>query len=228
MKTKFTVNIDKFQVLSEIEGSWTHEDYRKLLNNMDFDDVAKLGDDDIHEMCLMSLQDLEPQKAVETILQYKLGDDLNQGQIQQAAHDMQNEKIWEEYSDIGLHEKMFYAATLAKDAFPGSFPKPDAVQIDLTVIAENDDAKSCLSEASNEPFLARLLHDGMGDGSILHRLFEESLAGQSFPEASNIIWIMEEEKVDENTSKFKITSSGCWLGALSEATTYVSHAYADE
>jgi hypothetical protein len=48
----------------------------------------------------MAITDFEPNEAAAIVLDYKLSDSLNEGQIQQISNDMLIDKISEEYPEI--------------------------------------------------------------------------------------------------------------------------------
>lgn len=228
MNNQFHVRVLGFSILQEIEGARTADDYATLLHAMEFDSTAGMNEDELREMCLMSLQDLKPVAAAAIVLKHDLGDQLNDGQIRNIAGEMLDEKFWEHYADMSFHERMFHVGALLYAAFPQSFPEPDAVQVALEVTAANDAANETLNQALSESLLVRLLADGMSDGSVLHRLFDQQLQGKSFPEAEAIVWIVQTERVSPRALKINVISSGYWLDSLRETQSYDSTAYADE
>ena len=177
MQTEFRVTVRSFSNLLETEGARTTEHYAALLDAMDYGDRSGLNDDELREMCIMSLQDLEPTEAAYVVLKHDMGDVLRDGQARNLASEMLDEKLWEEYADSSLHERMFNAGSLLYEAFPRSFPKPDAVQVELEVVAANQAARELLVPSPNESFLVRLLADGMEGNAVLHRLYGKELKG---------------------------------------------------
>lgn len=228
MNTLFQVSLTDFSNLLEIEGARTDEDFAGLLEAMAYDDVSGISDEELREMCIMSLQDLDPVEAAYVVLKYDMGDVLRDGQARNLASEMLEEKLWEEYADSKLHERMFNAGSLLYAAFPQVFPKPDAVHIQLDVSAENAAAKELLTASPDESFLVRLLADGMENRAVLHRLYGKELAGTSFPNADEIVWIVRAEASPDTTMRIDVISSGYWLDALEDAESYVSNAYADD
>ena len=93
----YTVHLRDFATLQEIEGQWTPSDFAALLDEMEFGDHADLSDSDLRDMCLMSLQDLEPEEAAYIVLKHVVGEALREGQLRNAANEMRDEKLWEEY-----------------------------------------------------------------------------------------------------------------------------------
>jgi hypothetical protein len=227
MKPNFEVTVLRFQVLREIQGAWSSADFCALLESVEFGDTSGMDEKEIREMALLALQDLEPVEAAKLLLAQHLGHRLNAGQIQNAASEMLDEKLWEEYADLSFHEAMFNVASILFAAFPRVFPEPDAVSATIEVSATNKAGRDILSGAINEPFLVRLLADGMDESSILNRLFEDQLRGLSFPEADNIVWIWSVDSSDASALKIHITSSGYWLDPLRDTKSYQSTAHID-
>ena len=58
MRTRFDVRVVRFLILDELEGVWLADDFRALLDAMEFGDSSNVDGDELREMCLMSLQDL--------------------------------------------------------------------------------------------------------------------------------------------------------------------------
>ncbi len=228
MKPQFSVRVVSFSNLREIDGARTTNDYAALLDAMEYGDQSGMSDDEIREMCLMSLQDLKPTEAAYMVLKHDMADVLRDGQMRNVAGEMVDEKMWEEYSNSSLHERMFNAGSLLYAAFPKDFPEPDAVRVVLEVTAANAPARALLTPSLNESFLARLLADGMDGDSALHRLYGDELAGTSFPNADEIVWIVRTEALGTDAMKIEVISSGYWLDALNRTKTYDSSAYADE
>ena len=228
MKTAFRVRLLGFSNLLEIEGAWTAGDFAALLEAMECGDVSRMSDEELREMCILSLQDLDPVEAAYLVLKQAMGDVLRDGQARNLAGEMLEEKLWEEYADSKLHERMFNAGSLLYAAFPPSFPKPDAVHVQLEVVAENAAAKDLLTASPNESFLVRLLADGMESNAVLRRLYGKELTGPSFPNADEVVWIVRSEAISDAAMKIDVISSGYWLDALEDTEPYESNAYADD
>ncbi len=227
MKNTFPVRILSFSTLMEIEGARTTGDFAALLEAMEFGDQSGLNDDERRQLCILSLQDLEPVEAAYLVLKHDMSDVLRDGQIRNMAGEMLDEKLWEEYANSSLHERLFNAGSLLYAAFPRSFPEPDAVRVEIEVTVTNAAARKLLIPTPKESFLVRLLADGMDGGSVLHRLYGEQLEGTSFPNADEVIWIVRTEAVSEDIVRIEVISSGYWLDALNRTKQYESSAYPD-
>lgn len=228
MKDIFRVRILSFSNLLEIEGARTADDFSALLDAMEYGDQSGMSDNELREMCILSLQDLEPVEAAYLVLKHDFGDVLRDGQIRNLSNEMLEEKLWEECADSSLHERMFNAGSLLYAAFPRSFPEPDAVGVTLEITTTNTAAMGLLVPSPNESLLVRLLADGMDSQAVLHRLYGEQLTGNSFPNADEVIWIVRTETVTEDVMRIEVISSGYWLDALNRTEFYESAAYADE
>ena len=228
MKPTYEVNVVQFDVLEALDGVWTTEDFVSLLDAMEYGDTSGICHEELRDMCLLSLQDLEAHEAAELILRHRLTNRLSSGEIKNMSHEMLDEKLWEEYADMALHETLFNIGSLLYCAFPSIFPEPDAVCVRLAVTAVNEDAKQSLSQTLTESFLVRLLADGMESSAVLHRIFGEQLRGQSFPEADLIVWTINKKHGEDHTLELEVISSGYWLDTLRDTRAYESHAYADE
>lgn len=228
MGNSFQVRVLRFANLLEIDGARTTEDFSALLEAMDYGDQSGLSPEETRELCLMSLQDLEPDEAAYLVLKHDLGAVLRDGQIRNAAGEMLDEKLWEEYVDPALHERFFNAGSLLYTAFPRTFPRPDAVRVELEVTAENAGARQLLTREPDESFLVRLLADGMDGDAVLHRMYSDRLTGRSFPNAADIVWIVRTEPAGDGVLKIEVIGSGYWLDALDRTKHYQSTAYADD
>ncbi len=228
MTNNFHVQLLDFSNLREIEGAWTSDDFAALLDAMEYGDQSGMGGDELREMCLMSLQDLEPEDAAYLVLKHDMGDVLREGQLRNMANEMLDEKLWEEYVDPAFHERLFNVGSLLYAAFPRTFPEPDAVCVKLEVTSADAASGTLLTASPNESFLVRLLGDGMDAHAVLHRLYGEQLTGSSFPNADEVVWIVRTEAIGEDVMNIEVISSGYWLDALDRTRSYESTAYADE
>lgn len=227
VKNQFQVRVQSFSILRELPGAWTSEVYRKLFEELDVEVGATESESDLRALCLMALQDLEPAEAAVAVLKVQTHGRLNDGQARNLSVEMLDEKKWEHYADMTLHESIFNAGSFLYEAFPSSFPEPDAVQTTLEITAANAPAKGCLARPMHESLLVRILADGMDARAILHRLFDEQLLTKSFPEAASIVWNVEANQVEPDVANVKVISSGYWLDALRDTQSYESNAWCD-
>lgn len=227
MTNSFNVRILNFSNLQEIEDAWEADDFKALLDAMEYGDRTGISDGELREYCLMSLQDQEPEEAAYLVLRHVIGDALRDGQLRNMANEMLEEKLWEEYVDPAFHERLFNVGSLLYATMPRIFPKPDAVRVKLEVTSSNAASAELLTGSLNESFLVRLLADGMDDHAVLHRLYGEQLKGQSFPNADEVVWIVRTEAVGKEVLEIEVIGSGYWLDALERSEAYESTAYVD-
>ena len=170
-------------------------------------------------MCLMALADLEPAEAAQTVLEHLFEDQLTAGQIENLAHQMLTEKLWEENPELDQHQGFFKATQLLYTAYNGKFPRTEAVQFQVQLTAQAPADLAIFEEQPEAPLL-RLLAQGMPDNALLKRLFHEQLDGTSFPEAPAIIWQLRPVSQTEQSITFDVVSSAYWLEDFKYADSY--------
>lgn len=215
----FTVERLSFQHLSALPNAWQPADYLALLNKLEYENPEAIAPAELREMCQLALTDLEPAEAAEVVLGYLFADDLTQGQLDQLAHQLQTEKLWEENPNFALHRGFFNATQLLYEAYNGKFPHPQAVEFKVKLTAASP---ADLAALDHEPAatLLRLLAPGLSDRALLHRLFGEQLAGGDFPEATSILWQLTPSEKTETSVVYDIISSDYWLEDFKFADTY--------
>lgn len=227
MDHKFHIDVANVSTLREIKGAWTAADFSALLDAMEYGDQSQMSDDELREMCLMSLQDQDADEAAYLVLKQVIGSDLREGQLRNMSNEMMSEKLWEEYVDPHFHERLFNVGSLLYAAKPQTFPKTDALRVTLKVTATNPAVGAHLSPVPTEALLVRLLADGMEANAVLHRLYGEQLRGKSFPNASEIVWITSCHADSGVDFTIELIGSSYWLEALKRTKSYDSNAYED-
>jgi hypothetical protein len=201
---KYKIIIINATTVDEIPGYWTAKDYINLLEKFNYPDAEKASKETLEELLCMAITDFEPNEAAAIILEYKLADSLNDGQIQQISNDMLLDKIAEEYPEMSLHATLFHINQLLYKAYNGKFPNIKATIIDCSISAADKDGET---EITKEIIL-RLLNNGLSDSNLIKRLFKEQMSGNiPFPEAENILW----ELKATGGKNFKILTSEYWL-----------------
>ncbi len=199
---KYNVQINAIEALDEIANYWTENDYRELLQLFDFPDSNSIKTENLLEMLQMAITDFEPAAAARVLLQYKLSEHLNDGQMDQMAHDMLLDKISEEYPEISLHYALYNINQLLFKAFNGTFLNTKATRIDFTI--GGHDSETPITKAG----ILRLLQHALSPNNLLVRMFETQLATNvDFPDAENIVW---ELKTTDNHN-FELITSEYWL-----------------
>lgn len=161
-------------------------------------------------------------------LSSRFGDGLNAGQRQHLAQELKEERLWEEYAEIGFHEELFNVACILNLAFPKEFPEADMVKIRLKAMALSSRSAGNLQNL-NASFIARLLNDGMDEHNTIYRLFGESIASNLFPEAEDVIWNFTQSEFSENELSVEliIYTSWNWVDELKGVRHFESAAYSD-
>lgn len=200
---KSTVSISDLKSIDKIEGYWTDKDYIYLLEEFDFPDAANSKPEELWEMLQMAISDFEPDEAAKVVLNYKLGNRLTKGQIENISHEMQSDKLAEEYPDISFHYALFNINQLLHDAYNGKFPHTEAITftIELNIKADHE-------IKVNEEIVLKSLAAGLNNHNLILRLFDKQLKGEvKFKEAENIIWILE----SLGNHNYQITTSEYWI-----------------
>lgn len=219
MKLHYTIAPIKFQTIEELPQAWNEEDYKKLLETAEYGDTSDLSSQELEEMCLLSISDNEPDEAAKLILAYVFGERLNQGQIDNLSHEMETEKVWEEYAELSMHEEFFNATQLLYKAYNGKFPHPEAVRFKMKVTSKEKTGME-IFEKDIEAGLIRLLVQGMPENTLINRLFDDELKGGDFKDAQDIIWQFTEESAEDNGKVFEIISSTYWFNDLKFAEDF--------
>lgn len=200
----YQITINRATTVDEIEGYWTKEDYIKLLEKFDYPDASDADTASLRELLFMAISDFEPKDAAAIVLEYKLSEDLNEGQIQQISNDMLLDKVCEEYPEIGLHSTLFHINQLLFKAYNGKFPNAKATIIECNfapIAGENE------NELTKENIL-KLLNNGLSDSTLIKRLFDLPMKENvPFPEADDILWDV--KTID--ALNYTLTTSEYWL-----------------
>jgi len=174
------------------------------------------------------LQDLEPDEAADRVLETVFGDRMRPGVMQNLAHELTEERPWEEFADINHQAGIFNAVVLLQQAFTREFDKPDAVSVDVRVETASATGLAWLDAPAPDPaLLLRILAGGMDDRAVLRRLFGESLKGTIFPEAGAILWHTSRLAANESVREFSLISSHQWFDPLKDMEDWTSIAWID-
>lgn len=197
---KYNIKINSIKTVDEIQDYWTANDYIQLLEKFNFPDAETVKKDTLYELLLMAITDFEPKEAAVIVLDYKLGEHLTEGQIEQISNEMLIDKVCEEYPEIELQYALFNCNQLLYKAFNGTFPCANASIIDCSITPIDADATL---EITKE-ILLKLFSNGLSDRNILKRLFGAQMDENApFPEAEGIVW----ELKSKDNSNFTIITS---------------------
>ncbi len=201
---KYNIKINSIKTVDEIKDYWTANDYILLLEKFNFPDAETAKKDTLYDLLLMAITDFEPKEAAVIVLEYKLGEHLTEGQIDQISNDMLIDTVCEEYPEIELQYALFNCNQLLYKAFNGVFPSANASIIDCIIAPKDANANIKITKE----ILLKLFSKGLSDRNILKRLFAEQMdENVAFPEAEGIVW---ELKTKDN-SNFNIIASENFL-----------------
>lgn len=228
MKAQFTVQVGSFRKINKIPNAWSNDNYHQLMALMGLDDgLDGMDATELREMCMMSLNDLEAPEAAKIVLTHLFGnEDITEGKIEQLSHDMSEDKLWEEYSDCLFHERFFSAYALLREAFNGVFAQPTGVEFMVNVVAKEAEDLAIFDQSLHAS-MVRLLATGLGEDSLMQRLYEEQITGTQFPQAPGILWKLEQTGADELSRQYKMVSSAFWFGKFANVDEFEAESHAD-
>jgi len=199
----YHIIINKVKAVEELENAWSDNDYIALLSELGLEDTKDSSSKELWELLLMALSDLEPNEAATLVLKYRMSDALNDNQIDQLSHEMQLDKISEEYPDIALHHELFNVNQLLFKAYNGTFPNAKATIIEFEMSSKQNNG-----DAISKEHIIKAFDKTLYKGSVIKRLFSSHIAGEeAFDEAEAIIWSLE----DQGDHHYKLVTSEYWM-----------------
>lgn len=200
----YQIEIKSANTVDQIEEYWTNEDYIELLEKFDYPDASDADAASLRELLFMAISDFEPKDAAVIVLEYKLSEALNEGQIQQISNDMFLDKVCEEYPEIGLHSVLFHVNQLLFKAYNGKFPNAKATIVTCSITPSEGESEAELTKEN----VLKLLSNGLSDSNLIKRLFDQAMNENApFPEAEDILWdLTTSDKVN-----YALTTSEYWL-----------------
>ncbi|MEM8520304.1 hypothetical protein [Flavobacterium sp. PL12] len=201
---KYQITINRANTVDEIEEYWTNDDYVNLLAKFDYPDADGSDRATLKELLFMAISDFEPKDAAVIMLEYKLAEDLNDGQIHQISNDMLLDKVCEEYPEIRLHSTLFHINQLLFKAYNGKFPNAKATILECSFELIEGENENALTKEN----ILKLLNNGLSDSNLIKRLFDHAMnENASFPEAEDVLW----DVTTSDNVNFTITTSEYWL-----------------
>ncbi|CAH0999596.1 hypothetical protein LEM8419_00896 [Neolewinella maritima] len=216
----FAITPVSSESIGELPGDWTTDDYRKLLELTDYGDASELSDKEVQEMAFMSIADLEKPEAADLLMKYVFPEDaLTPGQRQNSSHEMDTERLWEEYPEPVHHRNFFRVGTLLYAAYNGGHPKPDGREVVFTVTAKDEEGAKRLQNPK-AALLLRLMAPAMDGHALLHRLYEDELKSGEFAAAKNLLYQIKSEPQGERSFRITVYSTDYWLEDFVPAGPY--------
>ncbi|MGY0407393.1 MAG: hypothetical protein ACWIPJ_03415 [Polaribacter sp.] len=199
---KYAIKIHKISTVNELENSWNMEDYKELLERFDFANPEVTNLKELRELLFMAISEKDPSESASIVLDYKLSDHLNKGQIDSLSYEMLVDKISEEYPKIELHKTLFSINQLLHKAYNGKFPDTKATIVDFEIIP-----KANADTTITKEIVLKSVTKNLDSHNIIIRLFGNQLnANEAFEEANNIIW-----ELQKNEASYRIITSEYWM-----------------
>lgn len=200
---KFSVKINEVKSIEELPESWNNDDFKALLARFEYPDAAQLKPAELKDYLFLAISDFEPNEAAAVLLDYKLSDQLAEGQIDNLSHEMLRVKTFENYSEIDLHQDLFKINQLLYKAYNGKFPQARATVVEF----ELKEGQNEPDEVTKETALKALSY-GLSENSLINRLLSDQVEGKKpFPEAEGIVWDFQ----NKGNGVYQVTTSEKWL-----------------
>ena len=199
----YKITIKRIDTVNEVEGYWSNEDLIQLCERFNFPDAATAEKKNLPELLEMAISDYEPHEAAAIVLDYKLGEELNEGQIEQISHNMLIDKVCEEYPEIHMQGRLFHINQLLFKAYNGKFPNTKASVVHFSMTPTDSEVRELTAEN-----VLKLLNNGLSDRNLIKRLFEEQINGnEAFTDVSKSIWHI--DKINE--TNYRLITSCYWV-----------------
>lgn len=199
----YQVVIKNIDTVNEVEGYWSDEDLILLLEKFNYPDGAVAEKSSLPELLEMAISDYEPNEAAAIVLDYRLGDQLSEGQIEQISNNMLIDKVCEEYPEIHMQGALFNVNQLLFKAYNGKFPNAKASVVHFSMTPKDGETQKLTEEN-----VLKLLNNGLSDRNLIKRLFESQISQNiPFPEAESIIW----ELTTEDDVNYNLVTSENWI-----------------
>ena len=199
----YQVVIKNIDTVNEVEGYWSDEDLILLLEKFNYPDGAAAEKSSLPELLEMAISDYEPNEAAAIVLDYRLGDQLSEGQIEQISNNMLIDKVCEEYPEIHMQGALFNVNQLLFKAYNGKFPNAKASVVHFSMTPKDGEIQKLTEEN-----VLKLLNNGLSDRNLIKRLFEDQMSQNiPFPEAESIIW----ELTTEDDVNYNLVTSENWI-----------------
>ncbi len=200
----YQVIIKRIDTVNEVEGYWSDQDLIQLLDKFNYPDGVTAEKKNLPELLEMAISDYEPSEAAEIVLAYKFSEELNEGQIQQIAHNMLIDKVCEEYPEIHMQGRLFHTNQLLFKAYNGKFPNAKASVVHFSMQPQQNEVTKVLTKEN----VLKLVNNGLSDRNLIKRLFDDQMTQNiPFPEAEGIIW---ELNTTDNLNYTLVTSEN-WI-----------------
>lgn len=199
----YQVVIKNIDTVNEVEGYWSDEDFIQLLGKFNYPDGATAEKSSLPELLEMAISDYEPNEAAAIVLEYKLGEELTEGQVEQISNNMLIDKVCEEYPEIHMQGTLFHINQLLFKAYNGKVPNAKASIVHFSMTPTDGEAQKLTAEN-----VLKLLNTGLSDRNLIKRLFENQISQNiPFPEADSIVW----DLTTDDDINYNLVTSENWI-----------------
>jgi hypothetical protein len=199
---KYAIKIHKISTVNQLPNAWNVEDLKVLLDKFNFPNAEGNDSKELEELLCMAIAEYTTNEAAAILLDYKLSEHLNEGQIDQLSHEMLLDRISEEYPKIELHREIYIINQLLYKAYNGKFLNTEATIVDFEI----NPLLHADTEITKEIVL-KCFAQNLDSHNIIIRLFGGQLKGkEKFIEADDVLWELQKT---ENTYRF--VTSNYWM-----------------
>ncbi len=199
---KYAIKIHKISTVNELPNSWSATDFKALLTRFNFPNAEGNDLEELQGLLCMAIADYETNEAATILLDYKLSEYLNEGQIDQLSHEMLLDRISEEYPKIELHQELYMINQLLYKAYNGKFLNTEATLVDFEITPLLNAEPEITKEIVLKCFAKNL-----DNHNIIIRLFGSQLSGEErFEEANDVLW-----ELQKTENGYRFTTSDYWM-----------------
>lgn len=207
--TKVIVTPVGVNKIGRLQDSWLMDDFKSIIDALG-GDSSDLNPSEIEAYSEMMISDNDLPESAYEVLNYVLGEKLNEGQLRNLANEMEDDKMWEEYSDMSCHRDIFRVNQLLYRSYNGKVPKGEALVIEMKANTKDSEfIKLLLVKDADAVF--RLVMGGSDSHAKVHRLYDGEEASHYIEDAVSILWDIETDKISDCEILIKVTSSTYWL-----------------
>ena len=217
--TKVKVSPLRLIKLTELSDGWTGKEFDLLKSNFEVVDEG-LSEPEQMEYLFLAMGELPPADLAKELLQMKCAEKLSQGQLENLALEMEQDRMWEEYPDMTMHQDIFNVNQLMYKVYNGKVSKGEAHQLDLEVETQDEEIQSLLL-SGNSDLALRLIMRGMDAHGLINRLYNDEDLNSLIGDAESILWSVKGERQSAETIKIVVTSSSYWLEDFVKKETYL-------
>ena len=213
------VNVTPIEVkrIKRLQDSWSLDDFKAIIDLLG-GEYTDLSPTEVEEYMELMISDNDVSDSAYEVLKYVLQDKLNEGQLRNLSNEMEDDKMWEEFSDMSCHKEIFRVNQLLYRAYNGKVPNGEATVIELKASSKDPDFIKLLMKKDADAVF-RLIMGGTDSHSKTHRLYG-SEKNSYITDAKHILWHIKSHQESENEVMLKVTSSSYWMDSYQDDAAY--------